>query len=67
MFTYVSETIDQFKDYIDETHGSIELLGVEYYPSNLLEEADPTAFRCGWLDWCDAMEIDTDKLEDDYF
>lgn len=29
-------------------------------------DGDPIAYKCGWLDWCDAMGIDTDELEDDY-
>lgn len=62
----ISETVDAYNDYINETHETVTLLGVEYYASNLLEATDPIAYKCGWLDWCDAEGINTDELEDDY-
>lgn len=31
-----------------------------------LDQLDPIAYKCGWIDWCDSEGIDTDELEDDY-
>lgn len=62
----ISETVDAYDDFINETHETVTLLGVEYYASELLKDADPIAYKCGWIDWCDAEGIDTDNLEDDY-
>lgn len=66
MYETISETVDAFDDLLNEIHETVTLLGVEYYPSELLKDTDPIAYRCGWLDWCDSEGIDTDDLEDDY-
>lgn len=62
----ISETVDAYDLHLNEVHETVELLGVEYYASELLKSADPIAYKCGWIDWCDAEGIDTDDLEDDY-
>lgn len=66
MFKTVSETVEAYNELIRETTGNLDLLGLTYDPSYALEKLDPIAYKCGWLDWCDAEGIDTDELEDDY-
>lgn len=66
MYETISETVDAYDDMLNETHETITLMGVEYYASDVLKKVDPIAYKCGWIDWCDAEGIDTDDLEDDH-
>lgn len=59
----VSEAVEAFEDFINETSASVELLGMEYAPAKVLREVDPTAFRVCFLDWLDSEGIDSDDLE----
>ena len=34
--------------------------------ADALNTLDPIAYKCGWIDWCDAEGIDTDELDNDY-
>lgn len=36
--------------------------GIEFDRSRILKEIDPIAYRCGLLDFIDAMGIDSDDL-----
>lgn len=65
-YTAVSETVAAYDEMLDELHDHPEIAGVSFYPSSILNEMDPIAYKCGWIDWCDAEGIDTDDLEDDY-
>lgn len=46
---------EMFDEMLDEA-GPIEMAGVTLYPSDILKECDPTAWRCAFLDYADAME-----------
>lgn len=61
-----SETVAAYNDMLDEAYGPVDIAGITFDASRALNELDPTAYKCGWLDWCDAEGIDTDELEDDY-
>ena len=69
-----SDLHDEYDDAIDE-QGTVEVCGYEYYPSRILAEVDPVAYRCGLADYeSDRMEdleyeIDrmTDGDEEDYY
>lgn len=65
MFTTVSETVEAFNDYLDES-GYVFIDGLSFLPSRILKDLAPLAYKCRWLDWCDAEGIDTDELEDNY-
>lgn len=54
-----------FDDYLDDTHPTVIILGMEYCPSTVLKECDPIAYRCTFNDWCDAEGITTDESEAD--
>ena len=62
MFTSWREAEESWNDLLDEA-GDVELNGVEYQRSRLLIEVDPTNWRCGLLDYIDAMGVDSDDLE----
>lgn len=62
----ISETVAAYDDMLNECYPDTKVGDVYYDYSFLLNELDPIAYKCGWLDWCDAEGIDTDELEDDY-
>ena len=66
MYDTISETVEAYDDFIREMTGDVNLLGIDYDPATVLNAVDPIAYKCGWIDWCDAEGIDTDELEDDY-
>lgn len=45
---------EEYKDSLDECYG--EFHGFNY--SRILEELDPTAFRCGLNDYCDSKDVE---------
>lgn len=49
---------DQFDEMLDETHEPVTLMGLEWAPSEILREMDPTAYRCEFNDWTDSMAQD---------
>lgn len=46
----------RFDDYLDETYGKIEVLGVEYDRSFILKTADPSRYREEFEKWEDTEE-----------
>ena len=59
-----SEAYQMYDDFIDES-GPIDIMGLKYYPSRVLKEIDPTAYRVYFNDFMDGSDIDTDDLTDD--
>ena len=67
---------DQFDECLDE-EGSIKVAGCTFYPSQILKECDPIAYRCGLNDFADfefrkedteeyqALQEEIDQLESD--
>lgn len=51
---------------LEVVYGDVDVCGYSYSAADLLKEKDPTAYRCGFLDWCDSEGIDTDELEGTY-
>lgn len=50
----LDEIYDDYRIYIDEVSEPIELMGMTYSASAVLEDVDPVAYRCGFNDWIDA-------------
>lgn len=63
--TKMSELVNLFREAVDEFHPTIYIEGLEFQPSRILEELDSTAFRCGYLNYAESIDIDIDDLEDD--
>lgn len=61
------DTEELFRDIIDESYTFYEVGGLfrSMVPSRVLEECDPTAFRCGHLDYVDSLMRDGCYLEID--
>lgn len=48
------DTEEAYRDFLDECYGMVDVAGLSYQTSQVLEEIDPTAFRCGHNDWLDS-------------
>jgi len=46
------EVKSTYDDMLDEVYGAVDVSGLSYYTSHVLSEIDPTAYRCGFADWC---------------
>ena len=46
---------DQYCDFLDEFE-TVKIGNLEYSPSLVLKEVDPTAYRCGLLDYVDSID-----------
>ena len=45
-----------YKDLIDQTTEAINIWGMEYEASRVLQEVDPIAYRVGFNDWLDTLD-----------
>ena len=52
---------ERYDDMLDECHG--DFLGMN--ASYILKEMDPTAYRCGLLDYLDGLDQDEEKMDND--
>ena len=52
---------DQYDEMLDEVHG--DFLGMN--ASYILKKMDPTAYRCGLLDYLDGLDQDDEKMKND--
>jgi phage shock protein A len=48
---------DKYIDALD-SDGTVTVAGMEYDPSRILQELDPTAYRCGLVDFADSCELE---------
>ena len=55
---------DQYRDALCETYGAIDVCGMQMDAARVLEDMDPTAFTCGFVDWLDS-ETGGDLVEHD--
>ena len=39
-------TDDEYDEMLDEIEGSITVVGMEFFPSDILKSCDPVAYRC---------------------
>ena len=51
---------DQYDEFLNDVQG--EFMG--YSASQILKEVDPTAYRCGLLDYVDGLDQDEEKMKD---
>ena len=65
---YISENVDEsrYDDDLDSCYGEIKIGCCTFYPSQILKECDPIAYRCGFSDFQnfvyeDAMDWLKDK------
>jgi hypothetical protein len=48
----------EYDQYLDDCYGDIEIAGMDFSTSHALKELDPTAYRCGFNDYCDALDLE---------
>ena len=59
------KTMEQAYEYYDsmlDSEGLVTVAGMIFYPSDVLKEMDPIAYRTNFNDYMDAIGIDTDEL-----
>lgn len=70
MFTTISESVAAYDDMLNDNATYRPLMRSAlfegYQDAAELNEGDPIAYKCGWIDYMDSLEVDTDSLEDDY-
>jgi hypothetical protein len=62
--TAEGKQIVRANDWLDEVYPPVDV-GVTLSPSYVLRECDPTAYRCGLIDWLDSEGLTTDQDEAD--
>lgn len=65
MITTMSELLKEYREFLNEVEEEVIIAGCTFSPSVILEELDPVAFRCGYLDYANSEGVCTDELEDD--
>jgi predicted nucleic acid-binding Zn-ribbon protein len=51
----VDEYVEQYEDALN-TEGLVKVGGLTFEPATIIRELDPTAYRCGLLDYVDSIE-----------
>lgn len=54
---------ERYDDWIDEVHGEVSIGELTFYPSRILKELDPIAYRVGFSDFVDFSTQDGDITE----
>ena len=54
------ELEQMYNEFLDDCYPTVNVCGYDFNPSRALKELDPTAYRCGFLDWCDQEGYDID-------
>lgn len=57
------QAFQQFEDILDDAP-MIEVMGMSFYPSRVLHELDPIAYRLGFDDYIDSLIQDGCEVED---
>ena len=52
----VSES--DFNDFLDKIEESVNVCGIEFYPSDILKSCDPIAYRCAKSDYESSYDLD---------
>ena len=45
-----------YKEYLNEVYGDIDICGLSYPAGQVLQDVDPTAFDVGFADWSSEQE-----------
>ncbi|AQT68785.1 hypothetical protein STSP2_01958 [Anaerohalosphaera lusitana] len=54
---------EAYSELLDEIYGEVQFDGIVFYPSDIIRELDPVAFRCGCNDYLAAEESDGQLYE----
>lgn len=56
----LTEAFDQYDEWLNNQ--DVEVAGITFEAARVVRELDPIAYRTGFSDWCDGMDIDQDSL-----
>lgn len=56
-----TEALEEYRGYLDEVYGDVQVAEYTYATSRVLEELDPIAFREGFNDWVDTLETEEEE------
>lgn len=59
-----TELSERFDSYLDETYPEVEVVGITFSPSRVLQEVDPIAYRTEQSNWESYMIENGDFTED---
>ena len=62
MSNLYNKYLEMYIDDIDNNNPMVVINDIEFSPSRVLQEMDPIAFKVGFSDWCDWMNIDLDSI-----
>lgn len=49
------DAYDAYDEFLD-SEGTVNVMGMEFFPSRIISELDPTAYSCGYNDWVDDIQ-----------
>ena len=52
----IEVTDEEYADHLDEIYGTVDVAGQSFDTSRILQELDPTAFRCEKLAYADSLD-----------
>ncbi|QXV77798.1 hypothetical protein bas59_0104 [Escherichia phage EduardKellenberger] len=52
---------ENYDEWLDEVYGEIMIGNISFLPSRILKELDPIAYRCGFSDYIDSLDIEDDE------
>ena len=52
----IEVTDEEYADFLDEQYGEVKVAGYTFNTSRILSKLDPTAFRCGKLDYANSLD-----------
>lgn len=52
---------EKYDKWLDEIYGEIMIGNISFLPSRILRELDPIAYRCGFSDYIDSLDIEDDE------
>ncbi len=52
---------ENYDEWLDEIYGEIMIGNISFLPSRILKELDPIAYRCGFSDYIDSLDIENDE------
>jgi len=59
------DTSDMYRTFLEECYGEITLGNLTFSAARIIEELDPTAFRCGEADYIDSLSLV--EIQGDYY
>ena len=51
----MSDRNEMFDHFLDECYPTVNIVGIDFYPADVLFECDPIAYRVAMNDWFDAQ------------